>query len=111
MKKKLLPISKLTRPFLLKFFADPKKKWCSQAIQTTNGERCAIGHVAFAVTGDAYKYNADMKGRLSKAFGLKEPSWGAITDINNGIDPDFKQRTPRARILAALRAAAKKGAK
>lgn len=105
-KLKLLPLSKLTRPFLLKFFADPKKKWIMFDLELGN-RRCALGHVYHAITGTGQPLDEDqlpIDRKLSKPFGGMGPF--DIVDINNGTHPDFKQRTPRARILAALRAAA-----
>lgn len=110
-KPKLLPLSKLTRPFLLKFFADPKKKWTMEEMEASDGvSRCAIGHVYHAVLGDAKARGEQIlpvDEKLAKAFGVDD--WLPIIRINNGDEEGFEQRTPRARILAALRAAGRKG--
>lgn len=109
MSKKLLPLSKLTRPFLIKFFSDPKKKWTTGEMESTDGvSRCAFGHVYHAVAGTAFlrgKETAPVDDKLCEAF--ETIDFMPIIKINNGEHPSFKQPTPRARILAALRAAGK----
>lgn len=69
----------------------PAKKWCVKDIIDSKGRHCAIGHVDRIPAGFV---------RLSNIF--SKHGIYLISAVNNGDDHRFKQRGPRARILAAL---------
>jgi hypothetical protein len=90
--------------FIAKFSAIPAKRWTTRTFDDSFGRRCAGGHCGMRA-GDRYfevpEYRA-LVGIVSKALGT------FVSMINDGLDPRFKQKTPRGRILAALRLAKKK---
>lgn len=103
--KKLPPLSKLTRPFLLRFFADPKKRFCKH-VQANGRQRCATGFLYEEFNGSPWRYTPELGAAINTAFGVHDIT--DVFEINNGQSSKFKQRSARARILAALIAAGKK---
>lgn len=81
--------------FIKKFEAIPEALWCT-GFYETDGRRCATGHCGYLGAEGFVTEEA-------KAF------WSVIdkldttpSEINDGGHPDYKQLTPKARILAAL---------
>jgi len=65
---------------------------------------CVRGHINKVFCGGAYTVSEAVNKRMARAF--KVPEVTDVSTINDWITKQFPQRTPRARILAALRAAA-----
>jgi len=78
--------------FLTKFSAIPDEQWCVGEF-AWDGMKCALGHcgevVPFATTAESQA--------LRWLFDV------SVIAVNDGKDPRYKQPTPKARILAALR--------
>lgn len=76
--------------FIKKFEAIPDEKWCINEIDNGRGQRCALGHT-WGLFGETKETEA-----LCNVMNWR------VSFINNGESHDYKQSTPRARILAAL---------
>lgn len=102
--------------YFLNFFgAIPLRQWCVRTFCDPDGKRCAVGHLLTEEIPepealiDFYKNMRanDMIRALGQLFSvwtngdLKAANF-LIYDINNGAHKDYRQRTPRARILQAL---------
>lgn len=101
--------------FLAKFSAIPEDQWiCHSQIDEFN-RRCALGHCMLPGMTE-HQYLEDytrFSGHLTKEghelgilFSPQDLSIeGAIivATINNGVDPNYWQPTPKQRVLAALR--------
>lgn len=77
--------------FIEFYEAIPEDKWCTKRLLSTNGSRCAIGHLG------RYTPNAQ---RLMELFstGLET----TVTYVNDGFMSAFTATTPKQRILNAL---------
>ena len=84
--------------FIKKFKAIPASKWTTgEYVKDT--KYCALGHCgANKITGYGHIEEAVM---LSKLLGTAD----TVTAINDGEHAFYQQKTPRARILAALKTA------
>lgn len=109
--------------YFLSFFGSiPYQRWTTHAFCDQDGRRCAVGHfltreipnfgflrrfVDRCMAGEL-PLNDDTKPKLialAELFNTGNDLHEAqrtIYAINNGTDPQYKQKTPRARILAAL---------
>lgn len=86
--------------FIRKFKAIPKNRWCVNRYKI-GVRRCAIGHTCkFATDGDPiFTRESDELNRIFRGMNV-----AAVNDGDEGCD--YKKRfgkTPRARILEALR--------
>lgn len=101
------PLKRYTLPALRRYLAaQPAKTW-------NNGDRhrdethCVLGHLEVMLGRP--DYGLDDSHPIIKRFkplvNWKTPmgaiKW-AMTDVNNGADPRYKQRSPRARVLRAI---------
>jgi hypothetical protein len=107
--------------FIAKFKAIPRKLWFTThfANEMDHSQRCAFGHCGMsswrtqgALTSEAHKL-ANLFGRTPKKKDslwrkLFESGFYALVTINNGANPDYPQKHPRDRVLAALRDIKKK---
>ena len=88
--------------FIRRFSAIPDEKWCTGAYRKGDA-MCASGHCL--LWGDHGRRESTNEWRaLCDMFGRNAPSL-----VNDGHCPRYRQKTPRARILAALRDAKKAG--
>lgn len=91
--------------FIKKFEAIPEENWCINS-RIEGNQRCANGWCyqtpmeAFESMSYLHKGNDEEHGLriLIKSLGLRFNAGG----INNGIHTEYKQPTPKQRILAAL---------
>lgn len=83
--------------FIKKFKAIPAKFWCTNEF-TKGVQHCALGHCGCVGTYISYEGMS-----LRDLFHKNEKTNDGITKINDGHTLQFKQKTPRARVLAALR--------
>lgn len=104
--------------YFIEFFsARPANQWAVRTFCDARNRRCAVGHCvtrelpgyhawdAFRASG--LKLAEETRDRLmvlAQLFNHDDYKEGErmIQRINNGDDPRYKQKTPRARILAAL---------
>lgn len=80
--------------FIKKFKAIPANKWCTYDFYY-NGKHCAVGHCGVKQMKDI-AYNEEAYHLLYKV--LPE-----VMEINDNDGLKLKQKTPKGRILAALR--------
>lgn len=83
--------------FIAKFEAIPENDWCTGNIENVDGQRCAIGH---CVQSDGDSLNEEEIDALKWLF---ISNGHKIDLVNDRIDQDYKQATPKQRVLAALR--------
>lgn len=76
--------------FIAKFEGIPEDQWCTDRTTNERGQHCAIGHLDHE-GGDA----------LCRLFARTIGS--PVVNINDKICTNYKQPTPKQRILAALR--------
>lgn len=107
--------------FIDYFTAIPGKQWCVRSFCDPAGKRCAVGHFlrhevpnharlwefklcenTTAALLDDTKQKLTALADLFAVNGDRLKAQRTVYDINNGDHPDYRQRTPRARILAAL---------
>lgn len=87
-------------PFFIKMFRGiPNARWCTYFLEV-NGQRCAFGHCG--ITQFHQRFVNPKSRALAKVFGGMDKGYERGVSINNGRDPSYHQRTPKARILAAL---------
>lgn len=77
--------------FIAKFEAIPDEQWCVGEFTDQERRHCAVGHCL-----DRMQLTEESKA-LVRLMGHN------TTFVNDGVDPDYQQPTPKARILAALR--------
>lgn len=86
--------------YFIKFFRKiPDEKWTTHALEE-NGGHCALGHCGAK------------EGRIAfcrKAMALYRVLCRKVAFINDGAEKDYPQKTPKARILAALKDAKEAG--
>ncbi len=83
--------------FIKKFSAIPASKWCV-GTYTDGDRRCALGHC-----GQVSCLPTAMSDALENLLWRWLPGEMAVCNINDGDSPSFPQKTPKARILAALK--------
>lgn len=106
--------------YFIKFFQNiPANCWTVRTFCGEDGRRCAVGHFLRQevpngrVLHDFFEQGMpllpDTKEKLCALVRLLYPTdtitheaQQTVYKINNGDHPDYKQRSPRARILAAL---------
>jgi hypothetical protein len=89
--------------FIKKFSAIPAKKWCTGYFKLGNGH-CALGHCGSVEYGSrAYQHTDEGNALIGLTSRIGDNQYACITTINDGLDPNFPQKTPRGRVLAALR--------
>lgn len=87
--------------FIKKFEAIPRSKWTIREFEN-DGKYCALGHCgAEYISGRGESLPAE-------AIALQNIIWHyssfyGVCDINDGEESTLKQKTPKGRILAALR--------
>mgnify|MGYP005833708425 CR=1 FL=1 len=80
--------------FIEKFVAIPDDEWTTNDFENYIGQRCALGHCGFR------------KGQTSgfaEGDHLMELLGHEVVAINDGVVTHYKQKTPKQRILAALK--------
>jgi len=84
--------------FIAKFEAIPDNKWCVEKFTDEKGRCCALGHCG--VRGSNTMFCISTK----QGEALKKILPDGVTSINDGVfKGEFKGKTPKARILEALR--------
>lgn len=81
--------------FIRKFNRIPNRLWTTGRFKSSNGKKCVLGHCGMYST----LRRTEIAMNLNSLFYKK----GFVTDINDGAHPFFRQKRPKARILAALR--------
>ncbi len=81
--------------FIDKFTAIPEDMWCRGNYELPDGRCCAGGHC-----GD--RSNIPVPPEAEALYSLFWNIQTNVTCVNDGLDKDYQQPTPRARILAAL---------
>lgn len=86
--------------FIKKFSAIPRSKWCTNSYMKAE-RRCAFGHCGrgFVWVGGAHVFTDTWEAISLEKIVVD----GSVASINDGKDPRFPQKTPKGRILAALR--------
>jgi hypothetical protein len=101
---------KTAKEFYEYFERIPEANWCTGTYIKPSPHQetiqcCALGHLG--CSEDLLR--PDSADALEDLFaGSPNPSTG-VAEINDGLDPDYQQSTPKQRILAALQAAAEYG--
>ena len=72
----------------------PEDRWCVGEYSSGSGKCCAAGHL-FRKSGSLYE--------AADALMLTEFRDRRITSINDGLDADYQQPTPKARVMAFFR--------
>ena len=78
--------------FIAKFGAIPDERWIEGELSAPMDRHCALG---FTMVGGNW---SDESTALCRLFGYDQ-----VSLINDGQDLRYKQPTPKARVLAALR--------
>lgn len=86
--------------FINKFKAIPPSKWTTGELINESGQCCALGHCGMVDGGLSNDWTEEGL-TLDNLFSGCLPQ-GAVA-INDGDDGEFTQKTPKGRILAALR--------
>ena len=93
--------------FIKKYEGIQESEWCEGQFENPSGQRCASGWCQNRANG---RRKSGTIGReemaLYEIFNQGTPisfSNNMVFKINDGCHPRFQQKTPRARILAALR--------
>ena len=86
--------------FIRKFSAIPARLWCTDYLMLADGRRCARGWCGVL---------PPTREQTPEDIALFRVLNGETVSINNGYLTGYPQKTPRARILAALRDAKKAG--
>ncbi len=97
---------KYNAAYFIKKFKDIKStKWTTGTVCAPDGRRCALGHCGATLEATGYGYS-----HTAESTALKNIADGLAKDIMC-VNDDFYRRlkTPRARVLAFLRDAIKKG--
>ena len=74
------------------FESIPDDQWCIGAFLNNSGQRCAAGHLMCC--GMSFH---EIRKSLSSRLCLK-----SLTGVNDAMDADYQQPTPKARVLAFL---------
>ena len=77
-------------------------KWTVFAQNDSEGRHCALGHCQSTTTLGQSDGNGHATYIGRKLIDLLDEV-GGVTWINNGVNTTFKQKTPKERVLAALR--------
>lgn len=83
--------------FIKKFEAIPEYFWQTDEFGVPGGPRCAYGHCGLSDESDPDEPQPPEAAALEKILGVY------VACINDGQMHDYKQPTPKQRILAALR--------
>lgn len=77
------------------------EQWHAGALQSEDGRLSALGHL-----GGPESFRGEILLSLFFQCGILHPGPGirlsGVASVNDGYHPDFKQKTPKKRILAAL---------
>jgi hypothetical protein len=95
--------------FIKKFKAIPAKLWCEG--DYTDGDRhCALGHCG-TQSGELKDKHTPEGRELWRIIGrvTENQTWNPAALVNDGCCDDYKQKSPKARILAALKDAKEQG--
>ncbi len=105
--KKQQAITRTKRPydidyFINKFTAIPDDKWTTRRYETINDKCCALGHCGERTTKHTIEATT-LNDIIANSHIIPPQSKSTtIVYINDGDHNDYKQDTPKARILAAL---------
>lgn len=107
--KPYTPTAPFTLPKIRRYLAGkPSETWNSHAQHLPDGTCCVLGHLE-DLTGIGHNLFWDRLPQAEPILGLFAPlrsGQGAVADalavINNGDDPRYRQKTPRARVLQAI---------
>lgn len=91
--------------FINKFKAIPISKWCENEFDNGRGQRCAGGHCGMTAMRvvDGFSYTPEYIALIKLIH--------RVVEINDGVIPTYKQKTPKGRILHALTQAKMRGSK
>lgn len=81
--------------FLAKFEAIPEEEWCREKLSDYNGRHCAMGHCGCRDNGEITAEASALDNLFDKYLSMP------VVDVNDFLD--IQGRTPKQRILAALR--------
>lgn len=92
-----------TLPALRRYLAkQPAKTWNDGARHGPGNTHCILGHLEPLNGGFVYEEDAILRPFVGLTTPrLRSKNW-ALANVNNGLDPRYKQRSPRARVLAAI---------
>jgi hypothetical protein len=86
-----------TQHFITKFLATVDEQWCVGEFNHA-GQSCALGHCGCgSPDGRTFVDKTEESEALDRLLKFQ------TVHINDGLDHRYTERTPRARILAALR--------
>jgi hypothetical protein len=88
--------------FIEKFKAIPKKEWCTQVFVNRKGQKCAFGHCGSTVDNASSLESDALENLIDTNLSIVSVV-NTVSAINDGRDFRFQQKTPKLRILAALR--------
>ncbi len=87
--------------FIDKFKAIPESKWCVGTLSDEGGRKCALGHCGMGHSRSRTHQSVALEGIMTAI--------GQAASMVNDNTGGYHQKTARARMLAALRAAKKAG--
>lgn len=98
-------IKRFTLPALRRYLASkPARTWNSGSRVDTHGTRCVLGHLD-KMTGEHVGPSSPIltpfERLVTPVTPYGTPDW-ALAEVNNGTDSRYQQKTPRARVLAAI---------
>lgn len=80
----------------------PQDAFCTYDYQNIKGQRCVLGHINYHFAQNALS-DADGFGarELSARFlsSLKVPEYSDISAVNNWVTGEYKECTPKARVM------------
>jgi hypothetical protein len=93
--------------FIEKFSKIPDKNWCTQYLLSSLGKSCALGHcgvrsnniIAF---GGIEHEEGSALAKILAPVSMQDAEYSVVYEINDGHNYNYKQPTPKQRILAAL---------
>jgi hypothetical protein len=91
--------------YIDKFTKIPRNQWTiHKVVDEDTGQKCALGHCGGNPNTFFWRQPKEFID-LVKVFGSisQFDRLDKVGNINDGIDPRYKQKTPKGRILAALR--------
>jgi hypothetical protein len=89
--------------FIAKFEAIPEGLWCTNDF-SSNGAHCARGHC-----GESHQKETDESKALVAVAAKVIGNGLEIAEVNDGDHRDYKQSTPKERVLALLKDAQEAG--
>lgn len=87
-------------PFIQYLTDTSEDEWAVGVVRTKDGKNCSFGHLVNWYYGPGYE------GTISGVWDIFEEMWMTtyvIYPINDGQNPEYRQATPKQRVLAYMK--------